>query len=227
MSGRRWAKRLRARVAAFGAVSFGFGILLLQASPETPGRDFWPWPLMVGALVLSLMFAGWRRRRSGSSGLVNRWARRSRKNDGVASRWTLLRVASRFPIRRKASVLRPSLRDASWWRRLTVSTWELATPIARVGWLRIWSPIEDVTLRIGGPRTGKTGELAGRILDAPGAVIATSTRTDLIELTGPVRSLRGPVHVFNPSGVGGLESTITFDPLSGCERPATAATRGC
>jgi hypothetical protein len=41
--------------------------------------------------------------------------------------------------------------------------------------LRVWSPVEDVTLRIGGPRTGKTGELCGRILDAPGAVIVTST----------------------------------------------------
>jgi type IV secretion system protein VirD4 len=101
----------------------------------------------------------------------------------------------------------------------------VATPVARVGLLRVWSPVEDVTLRIGGPRTGKTGELCGRILDAPGAVIATSTRTDLIEITGPCRSRRGPVHVFNPSGVGGLASTITFDPLSGCENPATATSR--
>jgi len=89
----------------------------------------------------------------------------------------------------------------------------------------VWSPIEDVTLRIGGPRTGKSGELAGRILDAPGAVIATSTRTDLIDLTSPCRSLVGPVHVFNPSGVGGLASTITFDPLSGCQQPTTATAR--
>ncbi len=82
-------------------------------------------------------------------------------------------------------ILRPSLREVGWWQRKLVSTREFATPIARVGWLRVWSPIEDVTLRIGGPRTGKTGELACRILDAPGAVIATSTRTDLIDLTGP------------------------------------------
>jgi type IV secretion system protein VirD4 len=89
----------------------------------------------------------------------------------------------------------------------------------------VWSPIEDVTLRIGGPRTGKTGELAGRILDAAGAVIATSTRTDLIELTGVCRARRGPVQVFNPSGVGGIDSTITFNPLSGCEQPTTATSR--
>src|SRR2546422_333797 len=72
---------------------------------------------------------------------------------------------------------------------------------------------------------GKTGELGCRILDAPGAVIATSTRTDLLETTGPVRGRRGPVWVFNPSGLGGLEPTIVFDPLAGCEQPKAAAAR--
>jgi type IV secretory pathway TraG/TraD family ATPase VirD4 len=80
-------------------------------------------------------------------------------------------------------------------------------------------------MRIGGPRTGKSGELAGRILDAPGAVIATSTRADLIELTAPLREQHGPVYVFNPAGLGGLESTITFDPLTGCVEPKSATDR--
>ena len=28
--------------------------------------------------------------------------------------------------------------------------------------------------------------------------------------------------MFNPSGLGGLTSTVTFDPLTGCEEPTTA-----
>jgi type IV secretory pathway TraG/TraD family ATPase VirD4 len=56
-------------------------------------------------------------------------------------------------------------------------------------------------------------------------VIATSTRTDLIELTERCRAGKGPVRVFNPSGLGGLPSTVTFDPLSGCTEPATATAR--
>jgi type IV secretory pathway TraG/TraD family ATPase VirD4 len=213
------------RATVIGLVSLAAGVLLARSPADTPGRQWWAWAVLAGVVVLGVLVSDWSRARGGSAGAVNRWSRRSRRNDGVASRWAILRTASRFPVRHKAVVLRPSLRAAGWWRRLFVSTWELATPVARVGWLRIWSPIEDVTLRIGGPRTGKTGELAGRILDAPGAVIATSTRTDLIELTGPVRAGLGPVHVFNPSGVGALASTITFDPLSGCDRPATATTR--
>jgi type IV secretion system protein VirD4 len=176
-----------------------------------------------GVLLLAVLVAG--PGRSGSAATVRRWSATSARRDGVASSWALLRHGSRFAARRKMRVLRPSLRQLGFLARARVSTLELATPIARVGWLRIWSPVEDVTLRIGGPRVGKTGELGCRILDAPGAVIATSTRTDLLETTGPVRAARGPLWVFNPSGLGGLESTIIFDPLSGCEQPKVAAAR--
>jgi type IV secretion system protein VirD4 len=218
--------RLLARVAIVGAGLSGLGVWFAAWVPaSTPGQTYWPWPVVVGLPLLAGAGFVWLRRHGGSAGLVNRWSRRARRNEGVASRWAILRVASRFAVRRKATVLRPSLRQQTWLQRLRVPTRELATPVARVGRLRVWSPIEDVTLRLGGPRTGKTGELAGRILDAPGAVIATSTRKDLIDVTGSVRSQVGPLHVFNPSGVGGLASTVTFDPLSGCDAPAVAVTR--
>jgi type IV secretory pathway TraG/TraD family ATPase VirD4 len=181
--------------------------------------------MMIGGLLLLACVLVWRRYRAGSAVLVRRWARRATRQDGVASRWAILATASLFAVRRKATVLRPSLRHQSLPRRLRVRTREVGTPIARVGLLRVWSPVEDVTLRIGGPRVGKSGELACRILDAPGAVIATSTRTDLIELTAACRLQHGPVWVFNPSGLGGLPSTVTFDPLAGCGEPRVAAAR--
>ncbi|PRX47740.1 TraM-binding TraD/TraG-like protein [Prauserella shujinwangii] len=222
---RRKRSRLLRRVTLTGLGLFGLGWLMARMPVETPGRVYWPWLMVAGGLLLGGVVLAVSRRRTGTVGTVNRWSRRSKRNDGVASAWTILRVASGWAIRTKAGVLRPSLRSVSWWRRWTVPLRELATPLARVGLFRVWSPVEDVTLRIGGPRTGKTGELAGRILDAPGAVIATSTRTDLVELTGPCRGRLGPVGVFNPSGLGGLESSVTFDPLAGCEQPATAAAR--
>jgi type IV secretion system protein VirD4 len=212
------------RVALAGLGLVGLGWVMHLMPDATPGRGYWPWLILTGVGVLIGAGVVWRHRRGGSAGLVTRWSRRGQRNHGLASPWAILRVASAFAMRRKALVLRPGLRQLGW-RRLLISTRELATPVARVGMLRVWSPIEDVTLRIGGPRTGKTGELCGRILDAPGAVIATSTRTDLIDVTAACRSRRGPVWVFNPSGIGGLASTITFDPLSGCENPATATSR--
>jgi type IV secretion system protein VirD4 len=217
-------KSLLPRAGMTGAGLIGLGWVMHLMPDATPGRVYWPWLLITGVLVVLGVVGVWRTRRGGSAGLVHRWARKGRRNHGLASPWAILRVASALAMRPKVSVLRPGLRRLGW-RRWFVPARELATPLARVGWLRVWSPVEDVTLRIGGPRTGKTGELCGRILDAPGAVITTSTRTDMIELTAACRSKLGPVHVFNPSGMGELASTITFDPLSGCSDPRTATSR--
>ncbi|GAA2755884.1 type IV secretory system conjugative DNA transfer family protein [Actinopolymorpha rutila] len=218
-------RNLMPQVALAGVGVAGVGWLLHSAPPRTPGRLWWPWLLVAGASLVVMAVGVWWNRRAGSAGVVGRWAHRSRKNQGMATAWTILRVSSRLAMRARAKVLRPSLAELGFWRRLWVRTREFATPVVRVGLWWVWSAIEDVTLRVGGPRTGKTGELACRILDAPGAVIATSTRTDLIELTRGLRARRGPVEVFNPSGVGGLPSSITFDPLSGCQVPATATSR--
>ncbi len=163
--------------------------------------------------------------RGGSAAAVRRKARHAQRRHGVASRWDLFRTGSRWAVRRQLRVLRPSLAGLGWWRRLFVPIGELATPLARVGRATLWSPIEDVTLRLGGPRVGKSGELGCRVLDAPGAVLATSTRTDLFENTAPLRARRGPVWLFNPSGLGELASTVTFDPLTGCGTPKTAFER--
>ncbi|WP_308259562.1 type IV secretory system conjugative DNA transfer family protein [Pseudonocardia sp. H11422] len=89
----------------------------------------------------------------------------------------------------------------------------------------VWSLIEDVIVVFGGPRVGKTQWLAGRVIDAPGAVLVTSTRTDLLDQVGPLRAKKGPVYVFNPVGLGLRKSTITFDPLTGCTDPVIAAER--
>jgi hypothetical protein len=90
---------------------------------------------------------------------------------------------------------------------------------------QVWSSCEDATLRIGGPRTGKTLSLACHGIDAPGALLTTSTRLDLAEMVHAVRRHRGAVHVFNPAGLGGLPSTLKWRVLAGCEDFATAQRR--
>lgn len=215
------------RLSLFGGGLVGLAIWLAsdRVPAATPGDDYWPLYATVGGLVLVGTAVFGAHRQSGTAGTVGFWAWRSRRNKGVASGWQIYRTASLSAVRRKMLQLRPSFRDLSWWQRQMVSPKQFATPLARAGFFRIWSPIENVTVRIGGPRTGKTGELCCRVIDAPGAVIVTSTRTDVIDLTRAVRERLGPVHVFNPAGVGGLASTITFDPLSGCEVPTVATSR--
>ena len=210
--------------ALLGAALLVLALLLRGAGPAVPGRGIWPQLALggVGALLGALVS---RRVGSASATTVRVWSRRYRRNSGVASLWVLLWKASRWAMLRRAHVWRPSLAAVPWWRRWRVPAASYAVRMARVGALSIYSPVEEVTLRVGGPRTGKSGEIADHIADAPGAVIATSTRLDLLETVGPLRSEHGPVGIFNPSGLGGMASTVHFDPLVGCELPSTAYAR--
>jgi type IV secretion system protein VirD4 len=186
--------------------------------------------LTVTLLVLCALIAGysvwWRRRRAGSAALVARWTDRAKRHHGVANFWAILRVSSWWAMRRRATVLRPSLNGQTWWarwRRTPIT--ELGTRVIRSGWLWVWSSVEEHTLTLGGPRQGKSGKLAGTIVDAPGAVLVTSTGGDLVRNTAHLRTGLGPVHVFNPSNVGGLASTVGFNVLGGCHDPRTAGER--
>ena len=141
-------------------------------------------------------------RRGRSASVVTRWSTRARKKHGVASTWDILRVASWVAMRRKATTLRPSLGELTRWERARLRTTQLALPLCRTGLVRVWASVEDVVCVFGRPRSGKSGWLAHHILDAPGAVLVTSTRTDLHDLTAGLRAHQGPVLVFNPTGLG-------------------------
>lgn len=75
---------------------------------------------------------------------------------------------------------------------------------------------EDMHLDIWGPRTGKTTSRAvPAILEAPGAVLATSNKRDLVDATRDVREAAGPVWVFDPQAVAREEPTDWWwNPLS-------------
>ena len=109
---------------------------------------------------------------------------------------------------------RPGLRLR---HRLRARTTDYAVRLGRGQWFRrLYARLEDQVLICAAPRTGKSGMVADRILDHPGPVLATSTRADLYESTAGARALRGPVHVFNPQGVGGVPSTLKWDLLGPC-----------
>lgn len=203
---------------------FVAGVLLVLA--PTPWQItgigiFW----MVLPVLAGIMWIAKQRTGQSSSALIAKWTKKNRKDGGVASRWDHWRVASKHAMRRQATVLRPSFAQLSWWQRYRTPVTAYATQLAKVARRGFWSSCEAVTLRVGGPRTGKTGELAGRIVDGPGAVIATSTRKDLIGLTAPIRSKIGPIHIFNPAGIGSIASTVKWSPLAGCRDLSTAQRR--
>jgi type IV secretion system protein VirD4 len=86
-------------------------------------------------------------------------------------------------------------------------------------------PLEEHLLVMAPPRTYKTAFLADVILRYPGPVIATTTKADIYHLTSTVRTQRGRVHVFNPQYIGEVASTFCWDPVEGCQDPATAIRR--
>lgn len=143
---------------------------------------------------------------------------------GVATWLDVQEVASPWALRRQAAILRPSLAGTN---RRQIPPTELGVMVARVGFglrwgQQIWSSCEDVTTRIGGPRTGKSMSLACHGIDAPGALITTSTKLDLAGNVHQTRNVKR-VHLANIAGVGGVPSTVCWSVIAGCRDWATAA----
>lgn len=90
-------------------------------------------------------------------------------------------------------------------------------PIGRAvgGGQMLYGSWEDMHIDVWGPRTGKTTSRAvPAILDAPGAVLVTSNKRDVVDATRNLRAERGAVWIFDPQGIAGEEPTWWWNPLS-------------
>lgn len=133
-------------------------------------------------------------------------------------------VARKSASRREVAVLgeRAAASQAS---RLGVSVESPGLPIGRMvaGGAPLFSSWEFVSLMIAGPRTGKTTAwLVPRILAAPGAVLATSNKRDIVDVTRLERSKSGRTWVFDPQGIAGEEQSWWWDILAGVRTPVDA-----
>lgn len=102
-------------------------------------------------------------------------------------------------------------------QRLGVATEAFGLPIGRaVSDNRpLYSDFEAVSVVIAGPRTGKTTcWVVPRILAAPGLVVATSNKPDIVELTREQRQERGKVWVFDPQEIVGEPQSFWWNPLT-------------
>lgn len=101
-------------------------------------------------------------------------------------------------------------------RRLGVATDSFGLPIGRAvsDGRALYSDFEAVGVGIAGPRTGKTTcWVVPRILAAPGLVVATSNKPDIVELTREQRQERGKVWVFDPQEIVGEPQSFWWNPL--------------
>ena len=125
-------------------------------------------------------------------------------------------------VRKRASQTRPSL-DA---RRAAPA--EVGLHLGRdvkTG-IDLYGSVEDSYLYLGPPRSGKGVNLViPQCLAAPGAVVVTATRPDTLRATIEQRRARGPVAVFDPQGITGIDERLRWSPVQGCADPLTAILR--
>lgn len=206
-------------IPPFGATR---AIGLLQGTPYVPGVP----PALHGAVILvaailTLLLARrilrWRTYRAAAP---RRRAVDFDARPGWAPRDAIRRVASAKTTLAQAATLRPSLPRP----RASDAGYLLGTAHGE----QVWASVERSILVIGPPGSGKGLHVAiNAILDAPGAVITTSTKPDNLKATLHARADRGPVGVFDPQGMlgNGFDHLIAWDAIAGCENPMRAATR--
>ena len=79
---------------------------------------------------------------------------------------------------------------------------------------------------VGPPRMGKGLHVViPWVIDAPGPVVATSTRPDTLAVAFHARATRGAVAIFDPQRLAGLPGGLRWSPVRGCESPQIALVR--
>jgi type IV secretory pathway TraG/TraD family ATPase VirD4 len=149
-------------------------------------------------------------------------ASRLRSLPGLASRAEIAHAAGPQSVQRRGLQARPSLRAG-----------DRAVPPEQVGYRLgrgrggdLWCSVEDSALLVGPPRMGKGLHVViPWILDAPGPVVATSTRPDTLAVTYHARRAIGPVAIFDPQQLAGLPGGLRWSPVRGCESPRVALVR--
>lgn len=212
-----------------GAVSVAAGVVLEGAGYPDPAVLLVPGGLSVTVGCTAYWWLRWVGRPHSTRAGIARRVELDQRAGGVATWLDVAERAGPAAVRRQVRVLRPSLRGLSRRAVRRLDPRQVGVEVARLGWglpgQSIWSACEDATLRISPPRAGKTTSLACHGVDAPGALITTSTRLDLAEMVHTARAGRGAVYVFNPAGLGELPSTLRWRVLSGCGDYATAQRR--
>ncbi|WP_298038624.1 type IV secretory system conjugative DNA transfer family protein [uncultured Microbacterium sp.] len=142
-----------------------------------------------------------------------------RRLAGTASSHEVLASASAKALLRRAVTLRPSLDQPK--------PEDVGYLLGRSHGKQVWASVEDSILLIGPPRSGKGLHIViPAILDAPGAVVTTSTRPDNLTATMRARERIGPVAVFDPQHLAeGVPAGLRWSPIRGCEDPLTAMIR--
>lgn len=190
---------------------------------EMPGPGlYWPVVAVVTITVCWLL---------GRAAVVRR--RRERRRDdtalasrpGMATTQDVRRSMGEQALLSRAESLRPTLARSGRPVAATDVGWDWGRVVP--GRDHLFTSVRDAVVLLGPSGAGKTAYVViPRILDAPGALIVTSIRPDVLTPTFEARSQVGPVSVLAADGsVSGLPSVMSWSPIRGCEDGETAQVR--
>jgi type IV secretion system protein VirD4 len=100
--------------------------------------------------------------------------------------------------------------------------------LGRLGGRDVCAGWEDSLLVVGPPRSGKSsGLVVPATVEAPGPVIVTSTRPDVLKAAARLRSQVGPTFVFDPDGLasGSGVAPLPWSPVAGADDVSVALRR--
>lgn len=166
-----------------------------------------PWPGVTGWVVLAVLIV----LALGLIALMFSWYQR-----GKTKRSRVDRAATYMGRGRDIADLNQKNTTAKA-QRLGVGTASPGVPIGRTIATNqpLYGSWEDMHIDIWGPRTGKTTSRAvPAILEAPGSVLVTSNKRDIVDTTRDVRENSGPVWVFDPQSIALEQPTWWWNPLS-------------
>ncbi|CBT74607.1 type IV secretory system conjugative DNA transfer family protein [Glutamicibacter arilaitensis] len=222
--------RVAGTIAAFltgtpqpqAGITAGLMVLLNPADPapalEADGLNsiaYWITTTLLIVVLGAGVWWGWTKVRHHSQSVQTD----PRRLQGIATSGEVSRVASDTALIKRAGTLRPSLGAPK--------PSDVGYLLGRSRGKRVWASVEDSILLVGPPRSGKGLHVViNAILDAPGAVVTTSTRPDNLTATLRARQRIGPVAVFDPQHLAeGLPAGLRWSPVRGCEDPLTAMIR--
>ena len=146
------------------------------------------------------------------------WRRWGPTPAGHATRREIRRELSLTAARRTAQWTRPGLSAAE---RDRAPLEEVGAPLHRGPTGAMCSPLTSPTGTFAPTQTGKSrGDLVHKGLGAPGALLCSTTKPDLLEfaaLTRTRRRMAGPVLVFDATGTTRWPAQPRWSPISGCD----------
>lgn len=154
------------------------------------------------------------------------WVRFGPTPAGHATRAEIRAELSPAAARERARFTRPGMAKAA---RRRAPLEEVGAPLHHGPIGAMCTPLENPTGTLAPTQTGKTRrDLAHKVLAAPGALLCSTTKPDLLELTGLARTRRpeaGPVLVFDLTGAVAWPAVVRWSPIQGCADPRVADRR--